>query len=213
MSFISDLGKGFVRSAVNQVGRDGGKVISNQLYGNAHSTPIRGIGMTDKNEYINIENGEFVSPDELRNKAIEEGFKCSACKYSTATKIMWYILFLFFASILFGSLPLLGIIPYIILFVIGIRKIFQKHIYMRKTETITTFTSDKRYKTGNRISGQSESQIELKVPISRKEKGITMKIGLLYILLSFFSLYVGIQISEYVYHRHQSEQTTISIDE
>lgn len=210
MSFITDLGKGFIRSAVNQVGRDGGKVISNHLYGNAHSTPIRGIGMTDKNEYIDMENGKFVSPDELRNKAMEEGFKCSACKYSTATKIMWYILFLFFTSILFGSLPLLGIIPYIILFVIGIKKIFQKHIYMRKMETVTTFTADKRYKTGNRISGQSESLIEIKVPISRKEKGVTMKVGLLYILLSFFSLYVGIQISEYVHHLPQSEQTTIS---
>lgn len=84
---------------------------------------------------------------------------------------------------------------------------------MRKTETIATFTSDKRYKTGNRISGQSESQIEIKVPISRKEKRTTLKVGLLYILLSFFSLYIGIQISEYVYHHPQLEQTTISTDE
>ena len=28
-NFTEDLAKGFVRSAVNQVGRDGGKVISN----------------------------------------------------------------------------------------------------------------------------------------------------------------------------------------
>lgn len=94
MSFISDLGQGFIRSAVNQVGRDGGKVISNQLYGNAHSTPIRGIGMTNKNEYINIANGEFISPEQLRDKAMEEGFKCSACKYSTVTKIISFFSFL-----------------------------------------------------------------------------------------------------------------------
>lgn len=43
-NFTEDLAKGFIRSAVNQVGRDGGKVISNSIYGNAHSTPIRGIG-------------------------------------------------------------------------------------------------------------------------------------------------------------------------
>jgi hypothetical protein len=41
MSYLNNLAKGFVRSAVNQVGRDGGKVISNQVYGNAHSTPLR----------------------------------------------------------------------------------------------------------------------------------------------------------------------------
>ena len=29
-----------IESAVNQVGRDGGKVISNRVYGNSHSTPI-----------------------------------------------------------------------------------------------------------------------------------------------------------------------------
>ena len=44
-NFFVNLGKGFIRSAVNQVGRDGGKVISNNLYGNAHSTPIRNTGI------------------------------------------------------------------------------------------------------------------------------------------------------------------------
>ena len=38
-NFIQNLAKGFIRSAVNQVGRDGGKIISNQIYGDAHSTP------------------------------------------------------------------------------------------------------------------------------------------------------------------------------
>lgn len=43
-SFLGQLGKGFLRSAVNQVGRDGGRVISNQVYGDAHSAPIREVG-------------------------------------------------------------------------------------------------------------------------------------------------------------------------
>ena len=41
MSFLNNLLKGFIRSAVNQVGRDGGRVISNQLYGDAHASPVR----------------------------------------------------------------------------------------------------------------------------------------------------------------------------
>lgn len=50
MSFINNLAKGFVRSAVNQVGRDGGKVISNKVYGSSHSTPIN---ITENNN-INV---------------------------------------------------------------------------------------------------------------------------------------------------------------
>lgn len=39
MSFLGSLTKGFIRSAVNQVGRDSGKVISNNIYGDSYSIP------------------------------------------------------------------------------------------------------------------------------------------------------------------------------
>ena len=39
MSYLNNLAKGFVKSAVNQVGREGGKVISNQIYGNVYTKP------------------------------------------------------------------------------------------------------------------------------------------------------------------------------
>ena len=52
MSFINNLAKGFIRSAVNQVGRDGGKVISNKIYGNSHTTPFH---ITENNN-INSSN-------------------------------------------------------------------------------------------------------------------------------------------------------------
>ena len=42
-SFINGLAKGFVRSAVNQVGRDAGRVVSNNIYGDAHSIPHRNV--------------------------------------------------------------------------------------------------------------------------------------------------------------------------
>ena len=42
-SFINELAKGFVRSAVNQVGRDAGRVVSNNIYGDAHSIPHRTV--------------------------------------------------------------------------------------------------------------------------------------------------------------------------
>ena len=44
---VCDMGQSllekFISSAVRQVGRDTGKVISNSLYGDAHSTPVRHV--------------------------------------------------------------------------------------------------------------------------------------------------------------------------
>ena len=61
MSYLNNLAKGFVKSAVKQVGREGGKVISNQIYGNVHSKPLRtnsndtaieSTGLFEEKEYI-----------------------------------------------------------------------------------------------------------------------------------------------------------------
>jgi hypothetical protein len=37
------LGEKFISSAVRQIGRDLGKTVSNELFGDAHSTPVRHI--------------------------------------------------------------------------------------------------------------------------------------------------------------------------
>lgn len=65
--------KGFIRSAVNQVGRDGGKVISNSLYGNAHATPIRGVNMNQNKQYTDETTNEVITPEELRKRGESEG--------------------------------------------------------------------------------------------------------------------------------------------
>lgn len=58
MGFISNLFKGFVRSAVNQVGRDGGRVISNNVYKNKHSTPVDIKSTTNENTYSDKTHNE-----------------------------------------------------------------------------------------------------------------------------------------------------------
>ena len=90
-NFTEDLAKGFIRSAVNQVGRDGGKVISNSIYGNAHSTPIRGIGKNTHNQFFDESTNEVISPEEYyihiwyheifsKNSIHEEiCFSCTIC--------------------------------------------------------------------------------------------------------------------------------------
>ena len=50
-SFGMQLAEGFVRSTVNQVGRQTGNVIANNIYGNAHSTPFKIITEANKNVY------------------------------------------------------------------------------------------------------------------------------------------------------------------
>lgn len=186
-NFISDLGKGFVRSAVNQVGRDGGRVISNAVYGDAHAIPIRGIYQSKNNQYFDDTTNEVVSPEELRRRAEEEGFKVSVCKYKTSAKVVWYIISLFFSFIL---------LPSIVLFVFGIKKFFQKHIFMCKKITSAQYTSDKRYKTGKRLNGYVEQEIKIKAPCTPSEKGALIKIGILYIILSFISFYLGTTITK-----------------
>jgi hypothetical protein len=51
-SFGIQLAEGFVRSTVNQVGRQTGNVIANNIYGDAHSTPFKIITEANKNVYL-----------------------------------------------------------------------------------------------------------------------------------------------------------------
>lgn len=44
------LGEAFLRAMVRQVGRDTGKVVSNQAFGDAHSTPIRMVRSADTSQ-------------------------------------------------------------------------------------------------------------------------------------------------------------------
>lgn len=194
MNILSDLGKRLINSAVSQVGRDGGKVISNHLYGDAHATPIRNVSLKG-NQYVNVTSGEFLTPEDLYAKAIEDGFTPSVCKYKTATKVCWYLIFIFISSVSL-IFPFLWLFMHLYLIYRGIKKMLQKEIYMRKTELVTLFKSDARYRTGQKIAGQKEEEIEIKVPITSKEKSSAIKVGLLYILLSIFSMYISIHTNE-----------------
>lgn len=60
MGFAKNLGKGFIRSAVNQVGRDAGKVVSNQVYGDAHSTPHRIVDNKTIHNNEDNESAEYI---------------------------------------------------------------------------------------------------------------------------------------------------------
>lgn len=126
MGFAKNLGKGFIRSAVNQVGRDAGKVVSNQVYGDAHSTPHR---IVDNKTIHNNEDNET------------SGY---IIKSHSTSGIFIRILLAFLCNILGG----------IVLLMYGIKKKSKASFAtVYKYESVPTYENDRRYKSGARYAG------------------------------------------------------------
>ena len=143
MSFLNNLAKGFVRSAVNQVGRDGGKVISNQVYGNAHSTPVRVVS-NNQSQTQNIDTSNLIEEKEY-----------------IWVKFFW-------AIIISGLLPILG---GLIIIYRGFVNYNRKLVKMYRTENQSVYASDKRYKSGRRYEGTKQVKIPVKVRLMTNKNG------------------------------------------
>lgn len=130
MGFGKNLAKGFVRSAVNQVGRDGGKVISNRLYGDAHSVPHRSINGNGQPEFIGME------AKEIRTERYDG---------DSNTKIVVFILLAFLFNFIGG----------LILFFIGLKRWFAREsVEGLRFYSVPVFIRDRRYKDGMRYDGE-----------------------------------------------------------
>lgn len=130
MGFGKKLVKGFVRSAVNQVGRDGGKVISNQLYGDAHSVPHRSVNGNEQPEYICMEAKEI---------------RTERCDGDSNTKIVVFILLAFIFNFIGG----------LILFFVGLKRWFARGtVYGWRFYSAPVFVRDRRYKDGMSYEGE-----------------------------------------------------------
>lgn len=126
MSFFENLGKGLIRSAVNQVGRDGGRVVSNQLYGDAHSTPHR---IVNNNSKLVIDGDDYV---------------VQYAKEQTATGIILRVIFAFFFNLLGAA----------VLLVYGLKKKSKAaFITIYRYEKVPIYKKDNRYKMGVRYTG------------------------------------------------------------
>lgn len=163
-SFLTQLGKGFIRSAVNQVGRDGGKIISNQIYGNQHSTPIRIVPDNETGNY-DIPDGLHFQNENIVLKTI-------------------------------GAL-FLSIIPFIsaaILTYRGIVNINRKTRKLYKTEQIANYVQDRRYKTGVRHVGYTNTEVFAGEVEDLKYRRKSLIKGILYLLIALtttlFYIYV-----------------------
>lgn len=131
MSFGKDLVKGIIRSAVNQLGRDSGRVVSNQLYGDAHAIPHRSVN-----------GGGSLGSETIIGEPRDEKFE--KLPQSPMWKTCAIIVLAFFFNII-GAICLI---------VAGRSKMAQSnhvkglHIYSRPT-----YVPDSRYKEGVRYTG------------------------------------------------------------
>lgn len=144
MSFLNNLLKGFIRSAVNQVGRDGGRVISNQLYGDTHSSPIR--ISNNQNESIDFQN---TTQNENQNNGTAQ-YSFLSMAFSD------YLFFKIIAYSLICIIPFIGAI-YVILRGYEYSKKNEMPIY--GTQRVANGVSDRRYRSGVRVTGYSEHTI------------------------------------------------------
>lgn len=168
MSFFNKLLKGFVRSTVNQVGRDTGKVISNKIYKDKHSSPVKIVG----NEEYSITQKYNEDNQERPSNFKHEFFSDS--------------LFMYFFTLL-GSIILFPI-SWIYFLGKGFMYLTKKTITLTGIEIEEVYKADKRFKSGVRLEGHQEVKKRIELPASKNELQINKIKGFLH--LGIFLLYL-----------------------
>ena len=131
-SFINGLAKGFIRSAVNQVGRDAGRVVSNNIYGDAHSIPHRNVSAGGAGRITGV------------GKVVDEGVQPIVPSVGAA----WFWGFVGFVFSIIGG---------VVLLIVGYRKLKNKHTaYGWQYTSQAVYVADNRYKRGERYDGRQD---------------------------------------------------------
>lgn len=202
MGLLSQLGKDFVRSAVKQVGRDGGKIISNQIYGDAHSTPVRNVG----------EEPSYTVSSDIQDASKMIEFKCDGIMNLEGRKraeaagytpkggmnhwvgCFGIIDFIIFYGIMFYcsaySKPMMFFFVAIVL-VRAFIKFRTKSRKLTKPYSQMTYEQDKRCKTGRRYAGDIFIDHEIDVELYEEEKKIVTKRAMMYVCLAVVLLFAG----------------------
>lgn len=169
-SFAKQLAKGFVRSAVNQVGRDGGRVISNQIYNGQNYVPVSNVG----HQSSQIPP----TPNSIPHGAVFLTKPFSGMK-------------IFFLTLLSFLYP----IGTLVVFIYGLVKFNDT---MTKVEWYTVeaqYKRDLRYKEGRRYLGTAKVMHSAKVTAPDNIRAINMRNGkLAMIIAAIIGILIGISI-------------------
>lgn len=218
----------FVRSAVRQVGRDGGKIISNKIYGDAHSTPVRNVGE---------EQAYHVSSD-IQDASKMIDFKCDGIMNLEGRKraeaagytpkggmnhwvgcfgvIDFIIIFgiMFYCSAY--SKPMMVFCVAIVLVRAFIKFRTQSRKLIKPYRQMT-YEQDNRCKTGRRYAGDVLIDHEIDVELYEEEKKTVEKRAMMYVCLAVVLLLAGSirTIASSYYHQIVDErepQDAIQVD-
>lgn len=160
-SFINGLAKGFIRSAVNQVGRDAGRVVSNNIYGDAHSIPHRNVSTGGAGRITGV------------GKVVDEGVQPIVPSVGAA----WFWGFVGFVFSIIGG---------VVLLIIGYRKLKNKHTaYGWQYTSQAVYVADNRYKRGERYDGRQLSRRKVEIEADDYTIAINEKIAKIYLYFGF----------------------------
>jgi len=161
MGFIGNLGKGFIRSAVNQVGRDTGRVISRKLYTTRSTSTAR-----NKKELIENNN---------REDLLAKGYKISTLRYNV---------FAYFWIFIVSLIPAVGSIIWLYK---SIKNFIKTKTDCYTYETRAMYARDRRYRTGARYEGSYKEKVYLRnaIEATKKERKIYIAKGFAALFLAF----------------------------
>lgn len=216
-NLLSQLGKDFVRSAVKQVGRDGGKVISNHVYGDAHSTPVRGSDSM-YSIYSDVPDASLMAEFKCdgimdldnRKRAEEAGYK-PVGGLNHWIGCFGVIDFIIVIGLLFAACAYYkscALIFFVVVMIRAFNKFRTKSRKLTKPYRQMTYETDRRYKTGRRYAGDVVIDHEITVELYKEEKKVIYKRTAMYVVIAFLLLFAG-SIKSYMapyYHQMEEEQ-------
>ena len=193
MKFLSNLPKLFINSAVRQVGRDGGKVVSNKIYKGKHGTPVYHSGNPYSSESAHhtksrprTNNSSYSSS----RKHQSEPIKISEIDMSIQPLVKEGGLKVVLKGLLIQIIPIIGSIA-----------VFVKGLSYLNTKTTPIYTKvpnrvpDKRYKEGYRVEGVSYVQTQQMRYLNNFERKSIKNRGFSYLLsiVIFFLIALAIR--------------------
>lgn len=182
-----NLGKEFVRAAVRQVGRDAGKIVSNNIFGDAHAIKIKNTTFDQEQmQYINIETRTPIERDEIIKEVEKEGYTIKKTKLTIGDY------FGFIAVTFLSIFPLFGLLaPAIALGQVFSNKEIIGFEYASKMVQKMSYVSDRRYKTGMRPNGYVEVEDKIYIPPTEEQQKKFIKKKNIWLALFIFLMIFG----------------------
>ena len=197
MSFLGKLGRGFISSAVNQVGRDTGKVFSNSIYGDRHATPIRHVGgktyHTNQMSTINPEAFYEIN----REEAIANGYRINDTCKMTGGRIALFIFYVITSIIM--PIGIFSLLMCIVFLRWAYQKKTRNFTYLEKDVRVPIKVSDRRYKYGYRIEGYRLETERILTPATFEELEKYKKQGNKEMIISIIPFVISIIFTIYIF--------------